>query len=267
MLGTYFSGMGEMVERREILTDIRASPQGDKRPHFVASRQLCERMTIMGLFKQATEKKKAETTTGPKRKSTTWLVGDPSGDAIGQAVHELTVLNAQSKAIDAKMEIHKNVVKRYAETSFLRDYADSGLPPDTPMIVQNHDGEKVTFVVQDRSGQYGVKDEQKDALIQLLGADAASELLYEETSFGFNRDILAIPGVQETIEKALEGALKKLTDTLTDEQKEALLDVKVKTAFKPGTMDKLALICGKDATRMKQFIDIAGSSCVRYVKV
>jgi len=222
---------------------------------------------MAGLFAKAQAKTETKATT--KKKSTTWLVGDHGTDKVANSVHALIELSGQAKAVEAKMSVHKTIVKDFAEKSYVRDYATVGVSPETPMVVQNQDGEKVTFVVQDRSSQYNVKNDQQEALIALLGEDAAAELLYTETSFGFSREILALPGVMEVIEKALENAIKKLIDNnvITPEQAEELLDVKSKTAFKPGTLDRLSIICGKDTTRIEQFLEIMGSSATRYVKV
>lgn len=220
---------------------------------------------MAGLFNKV-KAQAAEKPATTRRKETVWLV--PAGSKEAVAVHELVELTRQAKAIEAKTGVFKGALKEFGETNYVADYVRLGVPPETPMTVQNPDGEKVTFVVQDRSSQYGVKDDQKTALVDLLGEDATNELLYEETSFGFNRDILALPGVMEIVEKALEGAIKKLVDNnvLTEEQTGELLDVKVKTAFKPGTLDRLTMICGKDTTKIAQFLEIMGSSATRYVK-
>lgn len=225
---------------------------------------------MAGLFAKASEKK-AVTPTKTK-KSTTWLVGDTDTEKIAKSVDALIELSGQAKAVEAKMGIHKNIVRGYAEKNYVRDYATTGVSPETPMIVQTTEGAKVTFVLQDRSSQYQVKEDQQDALKALLGEDAAADLLYTETTFGFSRDILAIPGVMDVVEKALESAIKKLTDDksgkplLTEEQAEMLLDVKSKTAFKPGTLDRLSMVCGRDAVRIEQMLEIMGSSATRYVK-
>lgn len=226
---------------------------------------------MAGLFAKAAEKKAAAPATKTK-KQTLWVVGDPASDKVAGSIHALIELSGQAKAVEAKMGVHKTIVKDFAEKNYVQDYAVTGVSPETPMVVQNADGEKITYVVQDRSSQYQVKDDQQEALKALLGEDATADLLYTETSFGFSRDILAVPGVMEVIEKALENAIKKLTDdkdgkaVLTPEQAEALLDVKSKTAFKPGTLDRLSMICGKDTARIEQFLEIMGSSATRYVK-
>ena len=223
----------------------------------------------MGLFAKAKASKKSEE---PKKaKGIAWLAGDPQGDAVAKSVKELVRLEADAKAIEAKMGVHKTVVKKFAETQYVSVYAETGSAPETPMVVQNSDGEKVTYVVQDRSSQYAVKTEQQEALAQLLGPDAVEDLLYDEVSFGFNREIMAVPGVQEAVEKALESAIKKLTSgakpVLTETQAEALIEANQKTAFKPGTLGRLAMIVGRDTGRIKQFLEIMGSSATRYIKV
>lgn len=223
---------------------------------------------MAGLFAKAQASKKAD---APKKaKGVAWMAGDPSGDAVAKSVKELVRLEADAKAIEAKMGIHKTIVKKFAEDRYVSTYAEQGSAPDSPMHVQNADGDKVTYVVQDRSGQYAVKEEQKDALAQLLGPDAVGDLLFESVEFGFNPTVMAVPGVSEIVEKALEGAIKKLTagpkPVLTETQAEVLLDAKNKTAFKPGTLDRLTTIIGRDTGKIKQFLEIMGSSATRYVK-
>lgn len=223
----------------------------------------------MGLFAKAAGATKVEKT--KPRKSTTWVVGSsPEELAVGAAVHQLKELTAQAKAIDAKMELHKTVVKKHAERNFIKDYAELGVPPETPMEVQNADGEKCTYVVQDRSGQIALKADQVELLSEMLGEDAAKSLIFEETSFSLNRTVLAVPGVMPVIEKALESAIAELTKgkkpVLSEEVAGELISASTKTALKPGVLDRVAEICGRDTTRMKQFLDAVGSICTRYVR-
>ena len=220
----------------------------------------------MGLFDKAA----AKTATKPTKakKNTTWLVGDPEGDAVGKAVHQLVELTAQFKAIEAKKKLYATVVLKHAKTNHVADFCELGVSPDTPLQVQNADGEKVTYVVQDRGGQYNVKPEQQEALAQLLGEDAAQELLFVETTLGFDRTILAIPGVSDAIEKSLERAITKLMKegTLTEDQAGELITAKQKTSFVPGTLAKAAQIVGRSTTKLAAFLDAMGSSCTRYIK-
>ncbi len=220
----------------------------------------------MGLLNKARNTKVASTPA--KKKATTWVVGGHDTQDVSEAVSELVKLEADAKAIEARMLLHKTVVKNYCEGRFVQDFASLGALPDTPMNVQNPDGHKVTYVVQDRSSQYKVKDDQIDALNQLLGEDAAAGLTYEEVALSFSRDLLAIPEVFEAIDKALDAAASKLVSKgiITEDEKDCLVVPDQKVSFRPHTLERLAEICGRDTVKMKQFLDIMGSSATRYVR-
>ncbi len=222
----------------------------------------------MSLFAQAAEATKKKST-GPKKskKSTTWMVGGgESSEKVAKSVDELVQLAADRKAIEAKEKVHKANVLKHARGCFFESYASDSVFPETPMLVQNQDGKKVTFVVQDRSSQYQCKQEQLEALIQILGEDAARDMVAEEVKFGFQRDAMANPEVQGILEKHLGAAIAELQEAGTIESFEDVLDVENRTAFKPGTLQRLALICGADAVKMRQVMDAMGSSAVNYIK-
>jgi hypothetical protein len=218
----------------------------------------------MSVFAKAAAKKEKDTATKAK-KQTVWLVG--GDDKVAKAIHELVGLAAQAKAIEAKSKIFKTLVLNHAKDQYYTQYANLGVSPETPMKVQNSEGEAVTFVVQERS-QYGVKDESVDALTQILGEEGASELIYEETVFGFNREILAVPGVMEVLGSHIEAAMRDLVESgvLGEDKAGELLDAETKRSFRPGILQRLGLIAGKSAQRIRQICDAMGSSCVQYVK-
>lgn len=222
----------------------------------------------MSLLGKAKDKKVSAPS--KKAKGVSWLAGDPQGDAVAKSVKELVRLSAESKALEAKMDLHKTVVKKYAHENFVNDFTDTGVLPETPMTVQTSDGEKVTYVVQDRSSQYKVGDEQQEALKALLGEDAADALLYEEVKFSFSREIMALPGVTEAIDEALTALVDKLTKgkkpVLSQEQADALIEADKRVTFLPGTLDRVPQIVGKDTGRVRQFLEIMGSCVTRYVK-
>lgn len=219
----------------------------------------------MSLFAKAAEKS-TKTAKKAKSKGRVWQAGDPAGDEIGKAVHELVVLSAEEKAIKAKKSLFAVQVANYAQNNLIEDYADTGVFPETPMQVMNNDGEKVTYVVQDRSSQYKVKPEQKEALVQLLGEDAVPDLLYTEVSLQLNREVMAKPGVSEAIEKALVAAIKRLTKSGVLDEDDELIEADVKETFKPGTLSRLGIICGRDTGKMMTFLKAMGSCCVRSIK-
>ena len=222
---------------------------------------------MAGLFSNAVAKSVVKKPKSSKP-ATIWNVGDPEGDAVGKAVHELKELGAQEKAIKAKKGLFSTIVLKHAMENHVADFCALGIQPATPLKVRNSDGEEVSYIVQDRGGQYDVKPEQVEILEQLLGEEAAQDLLYSEVALGFNRDVLAIPCVSKEIEAALGRAITKLTKagTLTGEQADELITAKMKTSFKPGTLARAASIVGNSTTKLAQFLDAMGSSCCRYVK-
>lgn len=201
------------------------------------------------------------------KKGTSWVVS--SEQDVSAAVTTLVQLEAESKAIEAKMGLAKTLVKKYAGDKFIAQFATEGVKPATPMTIQNSDGHSVTYVVQDRGSQYDVKEEQKEALAAILGPDAVDPLLYDETTFSFSRVLLMDDRVMSVIDDALTAAKKKLVKTgvITEEQGDELIVAKTKVSFRPNTLDRLAEICGRDTVKMDEFLDAAGSSFTRYVKV
>lgn len=228
-----------------------------------------EHVTMPGLFKKAAEKGRKGDQSAKKKKATNWVVGDPEGDKVGKAVHELVRLSGEEKALKAKMKIHKQIVEKHAEGSFVGDFSQDGVMPETPMKVVNAEGESVTYVVQDRSSQYALKEEQIDALTELLGEDSVNDIVYTEHSIGFNREVMAIPGVAEVVEKSLESAIRKLVkdEVIDGDTADELVEVKEKTALKPGTLSRAADLVGRDQTRLQRFINTVGSCVTKYVKV
>lgn len=225
---------------------------------------------MAGLFAKAAAATKKDSGAKKPKVQTLWRVDDGErGAKVAAAIHTLHELNGQAKAIEAKMNLAKTVVKSHAEAQFVDALASQGVFPETPMLVQNADGESCTFVVQDRSGQAKVGEDQKEQLEQVLGPNGAAACLYEETSFGFDRVLLAKPGVLEVLEQHLGAAFAALQESgvLDDEEAGALLKAEQRLAFKPGTVEKLPLICGQNAARIEQVLAIMGSACVRYVKV
>lgn len=222
----------------------------------------------MGLFSNAANVAKSKQSSVKPKKNTTWVVGNNENEQVAVAVKNLVELSAQEKAITAKKKLYATTVMKHAKQNHVTDFCDLGVSPDTPMQIMTEDGEKVTFVVQDRGGQYNVKEDQVDALTQLLGEDATTNLLYTETTLGFDRLILAKEGVSEAIEKSLMRCIEGLVEggKLSEEQASELVTAKQKTSFKPGTLGQAAAIVGRDVTRLAQFLDAMGSSCCRYVK-
>lgn len=217
---------------------------------------------MAGLLSRVTKKSEEAKSTTKVKKATIWT----ADTKVGAAVHDLVALDAQSKALEAKMGLVKGDIKRFASSRFYESIAANGVLPETPMFVQNDDGERVTYVVQDRSHQYAVKPGQREMLNLLLGESVVDGLIFQEVRFAFSRDILAREGVAEVVEKALEKATEQLRKSGVLKDGEELIEAETKDAFKPNTLERVPMICGKDVNQIKSFVEAGGSSFVSYVR-
>jgi hypothetical protein len=220
----------------------------------------------MALFAKA--KARSKETVKKSKKETVWTLDSGEEDKkVSESITKFRETSAQIAELDAKKKLHASIITRVVKDLHVRSFCERGVPPEGPMVLRTPNGEQVNFVVQDRGGQYPLSDDTIEMFRQLIG-DAIDGILYTETKISFDRATMAIPGVSEAIEKALESAIKKLinNETLTAEQADELIVAEQKTAFKPGTLERSAEICGRDPEMLTQFLDIMDSSCTRYIK-
>ena len=223
-------------------------------------------------------KAKSTVTASPKKSSkpqTVWPLGDPQHAKLGKAITQLHEISEKRKALSTQEDMLKGLLKPYAEDRFLEAFANTGVSPDSPMMLANEAGQSVTFVVQDRTGNYDVKDDMAEAITQVLGPDGAAELLFETTIFGFSTTVLdqevkdgSGRKVIDVLGDRLTGLLEEMRDEglLSQEQVDATLTAKNIRTFRPGTVVRLASICGRNTTKMRSFLAAAGSAIVRYIK-
>lgn len=136
------------------------------------------------------------------------------------------------------------------------------------MKVVSDDGDSVTYVVQDRSGQYALSEEQLDDLNDILGQDAVESITFEETKISFDRVVLSKPEVASRVEAALENVITSLLEeeVISGEEADALIRAESKTSLVPGTVERAAMITGNDQRKLGDFLDVLGSCVCDYVK-
>ena len=145
------------------------------------------------LFARAAEKSISKP---KKKKKGTVLVLPKDLNETGELQGESKILNeAITIAIEAKaaMDAAKGrlsaamgTVHEHAEEGWCATYAEHGVQPETPVAVQNHKGETLTLVVQDKCGQHAIDDNQIELLSILLGEEVATGLIETREVFGFN---------------------------------------------------------------------------------
>lgn len=221
---------------------------------------------MAGLFKKAAAKAQEGAETAKKAKGLVWNVGDGAEAAIlNEAIGQLNKLHGEAKAIEAKMDVYKGPLKKYAFQNYVREYAARGVPPDAPLSLVNSDGQKVGYIIQDRTASTKVSDAQVEQLQELMGEDAANEMVLEQVSFGLDPAVLALPHVAEVVEKKLEEVVEELQRRGVPGA-ENLVTAESRKAFKPGLLSQLGVYCGKDAVKIKEVIEVMGSAATRYIR-
>lgn len=202
-------------------------------------------------------------------KATNWVVnGDNTELAeIETAISEIVDTQGELETLKNRNKLAANTIQKFAERRYIETYAGIGVPPETPMTVTNSKGQKVTFVVQDRSGQHAVKEGQVQDLIDLLGEDEANKQLVRRDMFSFDPSVLTESNF-EAVTEAISDTLSKLVEKgkLTQEQMDNMIAVKSVTKFTPGIADRIGIICHNNVPQMHRLIEVLDAALTRYVK-
>ena len=193
-------------------------------------------------------------------------------EAVTIAIEAKAAMDAAKGRLGAAM----GALHEHAEEAWCATYAEVGAQPETPVAIQNHKGETLTFVVQDKCGQNAIDDGQVELLGILLGEEVAANLIETKEVYGFDpatmKQVSDGPkakegeSVQSVIFKLVSDVIGKCPK-LSDEQKEAMFTHTAKTHLRKNTLPRLAELCGSNISKIQSFIQAAGSAFVRYLKV
>lgn len=228
------------------------------------------------MFARAKKTDVAKTTT--KTKGTVFALPkdlDEDGALRGTSKNQneaiTTVIGAkgEEKTAVSKGKLAKGILNPWTLTRWCTEYARLGVMPPTPVSVVNHVGETLTYVVQDKTQQNTLNDEQVELLEGLLGEDAATVAVEEATVYGFNKDTMAEPAGDVTVEDVVFELVSEVLmndPRLSDDQKASLIDSDTVKRLRPGMLGRLAEITGADATKIEQVIEAIGSGSPHYLK-
>lgn len=234
---------------------------------------------MANLFQKAAKKSK-ETTTKSKPKGTVIelpkeLDGDGklTGDSAHyhKAVHDMLEAERELKAAKNKANLAKGTLGKYVHPEVVRLLAENGVLPPTPIKVQDHKGQAVTYVVTDKSQQYPLKDDQITELQEILGETKADEITDTVEVYAFDPDCMnetlqeGEGTVADVVFEIVSKAVTRNTK-LTDDQKERLIRQDVVTRLIAGFPASAAVHCGRDAVRIEEVFDVCKSQVVRYLK-
>lgn len=235
------------------------------------------------LFARAADK--AEKTPKKTKKGTLLVLpkdinneGELEGESklLNEAVTFAITAKAEMDAAKGRLSAAMGTLSPHAKEAWCATYAEHGVQPETPVTIQNHKGETLTFVVQDKCGQNAIDDQQIELLGILLGEEVAAGLTEVKEVYGFDpatmKQISAGPkakkdeSVQAVIFELVSAAIGKCP-RLSDEQKEAMFTHNAKTHLKKNTLPRLAELCGSNIAKIQSFIQAAGTAFVMYLKV
>lgn len=193
---------------------------------------------------------------------------------LNEAITIAITAKSEMDAAKGRLEASKSILHEYTQEAWCATYSQNGVQPATPVSIQNHKGETLTFVVQDKCGQNAVDTEQIELLSILLGEEAAANLIETKEVFGFNPKTMkqAAAGkdakgekVQDIIFEIVSQIIGESTK-LSNEQKEEMFTQTSKTHLKRNTLPRLAELCGANVNKIQSFMQAAGSAIVHYLK-
>jgi hypothetical protein len=199
---------------------------------------------------------------GPKGKKESNIVIVTEPD-VATAMDEFVEADGREKQAKADKEVAKSVASPFCIQEFIKQFSAAGRKPET-LKFRTQEGNGVTLVVQDRGERYKVSPEQHETLRALLGDEAVENIVVETTTFSFNNEVLAKPGVMD----AFAATVTKLVEAgvLTSSEAENVLTAEQLITIRKGALDDLARLCDKDSEKMATVLDALGSHCSAYIK-
>jgi len=235
----------------------------------------------MNLFQAAAVNEKAE----PKKLKGTVFTLPTDIDASGKLTEDAQRLNdavgdvkdasADEKAAKNLGNLAKGLLGKYALDRFVDEFAKLSVLPPGPITLVNHEGVGVTYVIQDKSGQNGLDEQQVGLLNALLGRKIAAAVLTEEETYSFCSTTMAekaageIAADGETVADIVFGVVSEAimaSTKLTMEQKASLIKRRTTTHLKKNTLQRVPELLGSNPTKIKAFFEAVGSAIVKYIK-
>ncbi len=184
----------------------------------------------------------------------------PECARVHDAISDMHVQNRLMNTAQGKFNTAKGIAMPVALKLLIKKWVAGGVLPGTPMKVQNDKGEEVTLVFQDRSANAVISDEQLEQFEDLVGADAAAEIVQEAQVFTLNPEVLDEEGVMAILSQAIQNS------GLKPDQIARLLEAKNIRRLKPNLINEFTQKFGKDESKVTAALEIAGSAFVKYLK-
>jgi hypothetical protein len=214
----------------------------------------------MGVFAKVAANAQA---TSSKSKKDDDLVLENAPDHIKAKVDLFVTKKKEAKAAgDEAKKINDQILNEWLWPEYVGMFIKDRVQPEHVKIKGVNT--TVGLIVQDRSGNYNVKDDQLDIMIGILGEKRAKSLVHDWTDYSFNNELLNKPGVIEILEKAMKEMVE--TKVLTQDEVDKLLVGEYRRTFKPGVLARLPELSEGDQEQALTVIDGLKTNVVKYLQ-
>lgn len=183
-------------------------------------------------------------------------IPDVAGDDAHKAVRAFRAAKLQQSAAEAQAKEANERLKPIVLDLFVDAWLAAGERPATPIQVTNNKGDKVPYVVQDKSSGAALKDALYEQVAEVL--PGIEQLVDEEEVYQLNAELLAEDGVREKISQALAAVL-------TPEQLERLLVRSVVYRCRESLVPHLVDLAGGDKAKLTEALNLLSGVVVRYL--
>lgn len=190
------------------------------------------------------------------RGGTILRIPDVAGDDAHKAVRGFRAAKLQQSAAEAQAKEANERLKPIVLDLFADAWLAAGERPETPVVVTNNKGDKLGYVITDKSDGAALKESLYEQVAEVL--PGIEQLVEEEEVYALNAEVLAEEGVREKISQALSGVL-------SPEQLERLLVRSVVYRTRESLVPHLVDLAGGDKGKLTEGLNLLSGVIVRYL--
>lgn len=200
------------------------------------------------------QRKKGDT--APAKAATILRIPDVAGDDIHKAVRAYRAARLQESAAEAQAKEANERLKPVVLDLLVDHWLTAGEKPECPIQVTNNKGDKLGYVIQDKSAGAPLKEALYEQVAEIL--PGIEQLVEEEQVYQLNADVLEEPGVREKISAALAAVL-------TEDQLQRLLVSNVVYRCRESLVPHLVELADSDKSRLTEALNLLSGVIVRYL--
>jgi len=194
---------------------------------------------------------------------------------LHETVDDIKRAAKDEKTAKNRGNLAKGLLGKFALARYAGLIAETAVIPPSPYTVVNKDGSGITYIVQNKSQQNALSQDQIGKLRALLGDDIVDSMLEDKELYFFSSTALAEKAagrkakggdlVADVVFEVVSAAIME-TSKLSKQQKLALIKKKTTKHLKVDTLSKVPQLFGDMPKKIRPFFEIVGSAINRYFK-